>query len=164
MSVRHLPPPLDKRQKQQAGTEEANSRWVAIFTEKGMPVARISSSTAQNLANLGWPFSFEQKKRLRQDFPAATGLVKSWVVILTGKKCPRQDFPAATGLVRSRPKSALAQKHKVWPELGPESTVWAENQSKWIIRAVRTRPDHSQDSGRRPRPNFPTPGTEVQSD
>ena len=63
---------------------------------------------------------------------AATGLVKSWVVIFTEKKAPAASFLAATGLVRSRPKPGPAQKHKILLELGPESTVWAENLSKWI--------------------------------
>ena len=128
--------------------------WVAIFTEKKR--LRQDFPAAQGLSNPRWPFS-PKKKRLRQDFPAATGLVKSWMAIFTEKKRLRQDFPAATGLVRSRPKSGPAQKHQIWPELGPESTVWAENLSKWIVRAVRTHPDHSQDSGRRPRPKFASP-------
>ena len=74
------------------------------------------------------------------------------------KKRLRQDFPAARGLVRSWPKASPApKKYQIWFELSPESRVWAENLSKWIVWAVQTHPDHSEDSGRRPRPNFPSP-------
>ena len=132
-----LTSPLDKRQK----PRPARRREIH-------PEIRLVKS---------WVAIFIKKKRLRQDFPAAQGLSNPGWPFSPKKKRLRQDLPAATGLVRSRPKSGPAPKHQIWHKLGPESTVWVENLSKWIVRAVRTHLDHSQDSGRRPRPNFASP-------
>ena len=70
-----LTSPLDKRQKPRPARRWENhpeirlvKSWVAFFTEKKR--LRQDFPAAQGLSNPGWPFSVK-KKRLRQDFPAA---------------------------------------------------------------------------------------------
>ena len=73
-----LTSPLDKRQtpmparRRQIHPEVRLAKsWMPISTEKKR--LRQDFPAAQSLSNPGWPFS-PKKKRLRQDFPAAQGL------------------------------------------------------------------------------------------
>ena len=64
----------------------------------GQPAHPSSYLDQPGLSDPGW--SFSEKKAPAARYIAATGLVKSWVVIFTEKKAPAARYIAATGLVK----------------------------------------------------------------